>query len=125
MLQPPPLPPQVFLLSLVLTGLSQGALISPDPDFDTTAIADCQEDMVKSCLVVSIDLAALESEDLELPGGVTMTFEDNPEEDSVTFTGEGGAEATFSHSNGKVKSPLLSPSSRPSSPSDLRGDWAS
>jgi hypothetical protein len=92
----------LLLLPALLLGPAAGQLLTLLPDRDTSAIPTCQDSTVLSCVLVSVDLAALESEHLTLPDGVMVSLKDRPLEDAVTFSNSDGVEATFSYNENEV-----------------------
>jgi hypothetical protein len=92
----------LLLLPALLLGPAAAELLTLLPDRDTSAIPACQDDTILSCLLVSVDVAALEGEQLILPGGVMVSLKDRPLEDAVTFANSDGVEATFSYNDNEV-----------------------
>merc|ERR1712203_21765 len=80
----------VFLTSLA----SAEFLSSVDDQGDVVLPEMCEEDTVISCTLVHIDLDSLNN-DILVFNDTTLTFLDQPGNDSFTFSSEDGDEATF------------------------------
>lgn len=92
----------VFLLSLAILAGVSADLITIDPNYDASSIAACSDEAALSCVIIKVDIEALNEEEIDLPGGVILSKQDNPGDNSVTFYDDNGAEATFSYSNGEI-----------------------
>ncbi len=61
-------------LPALLLGPAAAELLTLLPDQDTSDIPACQDDTLLSCLLVTVDYAALEGKQLILPGGVMVSL---------------------------------------------------
>merc|ERR1712180_73697 len=86
----------ITMLYLVfLTSLASAEFLSPVDDQGDVVLPEmCEEDTVISCTLVHIDLDSLNN-DTVVFNGTTLTFLDQPGNDSFTFSSEDGDEATF------------------------------
>merc|ERR1712203_465579 len=86
----------ITMLYLVfLTSLASAEFLSPVDDAGDVVLPEmCEEDTVISCTLVHIDLDCLNNDTLVF-NDTTLTFLDQPGNDSFTFSSEDGDEATF------------------------------
>jgi len=84
------------ILNLVfLTSLASAEFLTPVKDQDDVTLPKmCEEDTVISCTLVHIDLDCLNNDTLVF-NDTTLTFLDQPGNDSFTFSSAEGDEATF------------------------------
>merc|ERR1719244_2057500 len=84
-----------MLYLVFLTSLASAEFLSPVEDQDDVVLPEmCEEDTVISCTLVHIDLDCLNNDTLVF-NDTTLTFLDQPGNDSFTFSSEDGDEATF------------------------------
>ena len=99
---------RTFLLSyLSVLATAAPDLLTLDSSYDTSDILACQEDFVLSCVLAKVDVAALEDEEISLPGDLVLGLVDRTGEDSVVFADDEGAEATFAYKEGAVYGDLV------------------
>ena len=84
-----------MLYLVFLTSLASAEFLSPVEDQDDVVLPQmCEEDTVISCTLVHIDLDCLNNDTLVF-NDTTLTFLDQPGNNSFTFSSEDGDEATF------------------------------
>jgi hypothetical protein len=84
-----------MLYLVFLTSLASAEFLTPVEDQDDVTLPKmCEEDTVISCTLVHIDLDCLNNDTLVF-NDTTLTFLDQPGNDSFTFSSEEGDEATF------------------------------
>ena len=84
-----------MLYLVFLTSLASAEFLSSVDDAGDVVLPEmCEEDTVISCTLVHIDLDCLNNDTLVF-NDTTLTFLDQPGNDSFTFSSEDGDEATF------------------------------
>merc|ERR1712177_33285 len=84
-----------MLFLVFLTSLASAEFLTPVEDQGDVVLPEmCDEDTVISCTLVHIDVDCLNNDTLVF-NDTTLTFLDQPGNDSFPFSSEDGDEATF------------------------------
>jgi len=97
--------PKIVILSLLLIGSIEARHLFTkvkNPPVSTKEIPVCQSKNILSCNVVKINLGAITETSLTLPRKSTVTFINQPGENSFTFHDKKGTEAIFNRKQSKL-----------------------